>query len=68
MTKLLESEEYDIPKEQYNDHQLRHQAKGIRDVHIADDLVTVYYRIIGETITMLDVGPHSKIFRHKRRF
>ncbi len=52
----------------YHDHQLRHQRKGIRDFHLNDDMVVVYYRIVNEQIQFLDVGAHSKLFKKYKKF
>lgn len=57
-----------LPKNEYHDHQLLHQRNGVRDFHLASDLVVVYYRIIEDRIEFLDVGPHSKVFKKFRKF
>lgn len=51
----------------YDDHQLQHQRKGIRDFHLKSDLVVVYFRIIGQTIQLIDVGPHNKLFKKYKK-
>lgn len=55
-----------LPKD-YDDHQLDHQEKGVRDFHLENDLVIIYYLKIGDSINFIDVGPHKKVFNHKKK-
>ncbi|NLR31617.1 type II toxin-antitoxin system mRNA interferase toxin, RelE/StbE family [Levilactobacillus tujiorum] len=54
--------------ESYDDHQLRYQKKGIRDFHLQSDTVVVYYLIREKSITFIDVGPHSLLFKVKKDY
>ncbi|QLE61570.1 hypothetical protein LROSRS0_1524 [Furfurilactobacillus rossiae] len=52
----------------FDDHQLKHQNKGVRDFHLSNDLVVVYYLVLNRKIIFIDVGPHSLVFNVKREF
>jgi len=52
----------------YDDHQLRHQKKGVRDFYLQDDKVVVYYLVKEKSITFIDVGPHSMVFKVKKDY
>lgn len=56
-----------LPAE-FKDHQLQHQEKGIRDFHLSDDNAVIYYRRLGTSIELIDVGSHNKLFSSKKQF
>lgn len=56
----------DLPKK-FDDHQLSHQKKGVRDFHISSDLVVIYYLTKNVKVSYIDVGPHAKVFNPKKK-
>lgn len=52
----------------FDDHQLKHQQKGVRDFHLENDLVTVYYYVIDEQLVLIDVVPHNVVFKRRKQF
>jgi mRNA interferase YafQ len=51
-----------LPKK-YKDHELKGNLKGIRECHIRADDLLLYFIIENETLKLVDIGSHAKIFR-----
>lgn len=58
---LLLIEQRPLPAE-YNDHPLRGEWHGFRDLHIEPDWLLLY-RIAGDELQLARTGSHSDLFR-----
>ncbi|WP_440617305.1 type II toxin-antitoxin system YafQ family toxin [Cysteiniphilum sp. 6C5] len=42
--------------------ELLYILKGIRELHLKPDDLLLYFKVDGESITLLDIGSHASIF------
>ncbi|MCP4473338.1 MAG: type II toxin-antitoxin system YafQ family toxin [Gammaproteobacteria bacterium] len=47
----------------YKDHELKGQYKGIRELHLKPDDLLMYVKAEHESVTLLAIGSHSKLFK-----
>ena len=55
-------EEHAVPYK-YKDHELKGDFKGVRELHLKPDDLLLYIKVEQESITLIDIGSHSKILR-----
>lgn len=46
----------------YRDHALKGKYKGIRELHLKPDDLLMYIKVENESLTLLAIGSHSKLF------
>ena len=49
--------------DKYKDHELKGKFKGVRELHLKPDDLLLYIKVEQESITLVDIGSHSKILR-----
>jgi len=59
--KILQ-EEGTLPKEPYHPHRLKGNYVGNWEAHVRPDLLLIWYIIEKNTIKLLRVGSHAKLF------
>ncbi len=47
----------------YQDHELKGKYKGIRELHLKPDDLLMYVKVKNESVTLLAIGSHSKLFK-----
>ncbi|MCQ2251209.1 MAG: type II toxin-antitoxin system YafQ family toxin [Bacteroidales bacterium] len=52
-----------LPFIPYKTHPLIGQYKGHQEAHIEPDCLLIWYTIVNETITLVRIGSHSKLFK-----
>ncbi len=60
----IEILEYDgsLPQEPYHPHKLKGNYEGNWEAHVRPDLLIIWYTIENDTIKLLRVGSHAKLF------
>ena len=54
--------EQEIPNK-YKDHELKGKFHGIRELHLKPDDLLLYIKVEFESITLVEIGSHSKILK-----
>ena len=62
--KLLE-QDGTLPFIPYRTHKLKGQYDGDMEAHIKPDLLIIWFEIEGDTIKLIRIGSHSKLFGKK---
>ena len=47
----------------YKDHELKGKLKGIRELHLKPDDLLLYFKVDGESITLIDIGNHANLLK-----